>query len=205
MSVSMHAAQALDIDVTELTITDIQKGFANGTYTSEALTAAFLARIEKYEPYYNAFVSMNVKALDEAKAIDARRAAGEELGPLAGVPVVVKEAMDFAGLPSTAGWAPLSSAAGGIDLIPERDAPVVARLRQAGAIILGKTNIPVFSDDGTRANSSWAGPTYNAVDRDIAPGASSSGTAMAVSGSFAVVGLAEETGGSIQNPLPLKA
>ena len=114
--------------------------------------------------------------------------------------MVVKEAMDFAGLPSTIGWAPLASAAGGVDLIPERDAPVVARLRAAGAIILGKTNIPAFSHDGARANTRWDGPTFNAVDRAIAPGASSSGTATAVSGGFAVVGLAEETGGSIQNP-----
>ena len=83
---------------------------------------------------------------------------------------------------------------------PSADAPVVARLRAAGAVILGKTNIPAFSHDGTRANTSWDGPTYNAVDRAIAPGASSSGTATAVAASFAVVGLAEETGGSIQNP-----
>ena len=194
------AAGAQEIDVAELTIAEIQQGFADGTWTSESLTAAYLARIEQYEPYYNAFTFMNPDALEEARAIDARRVAGEELGPLAGIPVVVKEAMDYAGFPSTAGWSLLSSEAGGIDLIPETNAPVVARLIAAGAIILGKTNIPVFSDDGTRANSSWAGPTYNAVDRDIAPGASSSGTATAISASFAVVGLAEETGGSIQNP-----
>jgi Asp-tRNA(Asn)/Glu-tRNA(Gln) amidotransferase A subunit family amidase len=196
----MNASVQTEIDVVELTIADIQKGFSTGRFTSETLTKAHLARIEKYEPSYNAFTFMNPDALADARAIDARRAAGEALGPLAGVPVVVKEAMDFAGLPSTAGWARLASAAGGVDLIPERDAPVVARLRAAGAVILGKTNIPAFSHDGARANSSWDGPTFNAVDRRIAPGASSAGTATAVSGSFAVVGLAEETGGSIQNP-----
>ena len=143
---------------------------------------------------------MNEAALADARAIDARRAAGETLGPLAGVPVVIKEAMDFVGLPSTGGWAPLSSRAGGFDLIPSVDAPVVARLKAAGAVILGKTNIPAFSFDGARANTSWDGPTYNAVNRDICPGASSSGTATAIAASFAVVGLAEETGGSIQNP-----
>jgi Asp-tRNA(Asn)/Glu-tRNA(Gln) amidotransferase A subunit family amidase len=196
----MNMTSTPTIDVVELTIADIQRAFAEGRYSSEALTRAHLARIDIYEPNYNAFTSMNPNALADARAIDARRAAGEALGPLAGVPVVVKEAMDFAGLPSTIGWAPLAKAAGGVDLIPERDAPVVARLRAAGAIILGKTNIPAFSHDGTRANSSWDGPTFNAVDRAIAPGASSSGTATAVAGSFAVVGLAEETGGSIQNP-----
>jgi Asp-tRNA(Asn)/Glu-tRNA(Gln) amidotransferase A subunit family amidase len=197
---SKAAALAPDIDIVELTIADVQKGFLAGRFTSESLTRLHLERIEAYEPFYNAFTFMNPNAIAEARAIDERRKAGETLGPLAGVPVVVKEAMDFAGLPSTAGWARLSSRAGAVDLIPERDAPVVARLRSAGAVILGKTNIPAFSHDGARANSSWDGPTFNAVDRAIAPGASSSGTATAVSGSFAVVGLAEETGGSIQNP-----
>ncbi|MBM3604698.1 MAG: amidase [Alphaproteobacteria bacterium] len=191
---------AQDLDVTGLTIKEIQAGLEGGAFTSEELTRAYLDRIERYEPFYNAFVHMNLDALAEARAVDERRATGETLGPLAGVPTVIKEAMDVAGLPSTAGWAPLSSEAGGIDLIPESDAPVVARLRAAGAVVLGKTNIPAFSDDGTRANSSWAGPTFNAVDRSIVPGASSSGTATAVAGSFAPFGLAEETGGSIQNP-----
>lgn len=200
MNVAVQPAEATEIDVVELTIDDVQQGFASGRFTSEALTLAYLARIERYEPFYNAFTFFHDGALDDARAIDARRADGEKLGPLAGVPVVIKEAMDFAGLPSTGGWALLSSAAGGFDLIPERDAPVVARLKAAGAVILGKTNIPAFSHDGTRANTSWKGPTFNAVSRKIAPGASSSGTATAVSGSFAVVGLAEETGGSIQNP-----
>ena len=200
MNAPSKTATQAEVDIVELTIADIQEGFAQGRFTSEGLTRLHLARIEKYEPYYNAFTSMNPAALVDAQAIDSRRAAGETLGPLAGVPVVIKEAMDFAGLPSTAGWAPLASAAGGIDLIPESDAPVVARLRAAGAIILGKTNIPAFSHNGARANTSWDGPTFNAVDRAIAPGASSSGTATAVAASFAVVGLAEETGGSIQNP-----
>ena len=199
----MNASSRTDppvVDIVELTIDEIQAGFAGGRFTSEALTRLHLARIERFEPFYNAFTFMNPAALAEARAIDARRTAGEPLGPLAGVPVVVKEAMDVAGLPSTAGWAPLASAAGGVDLIPERDAPVVARLRAAGAVILGKTNIPAFSHDGARANTSWDGPTFNAVDRAIVPGASSAGTATAISASFAVVGLAEETGGSIQNP-----
>ena len=200
MNASSPMSPLADIDIAALTIDDIQTAFASGAYTSEQLTLACLARIERFEPYYNAFTFMNSAALADAKAIDARRAAGETLGPLAGVPVVVKEAMDFVGLPSTAGWAQLYSGTGGIDLIPERDAPVVGRLKTAGAIILGKTNIPAFSHDGARANSSWDGPTYNAVNRAIAPGASSSGTATAIAAGFAVVGLAEETGGSIQNP-----
>ncbi|WP_438011597.1 amidase [Sorangium sp. So ce321] len=191
---------ASDIDVAELTVSKIMKAYRHRRYTAEALTQAYLDRIEQYEESYNAFTFLNPSALEQAREIDRRRRNGEALGPLAGIPVVIKESMDFVGSPSTAGWAPLSSQAGGVDLFPIKNAVVVDRLIAAGAIILGKTNIPAFSDDGTRANSSWAGPTYNAVDRDLAPGASSSGTATAVAANFAVLGLAEETGGSIQNP-----
>ena len=86
----MNASSKTAVDIVELTISDIEKGFAERRFTSEQLTVLHLARIEKYEPFYNAFTSMNPSALDEARAIDARRAAGEALGPLAGVPVVVK-------------------------------------------------------------------------------------------------------------------
>src|SRR5690606_11455963 len=122
------------------------------------------------------------------------------LGPLAGVPIVVKDTMDMTGLPTTGGWSALCAKRGGIDLVPERDAPVVERMRRAGAIILGKTNVPMLSHSGSHANTSWAGPTLNAAMPDRMPGASSAGTATAVAAGMAVLGLAEETGGSIQNP-----
>mgnify|MGYP002332194557 CR=1 FL=1 len=197
VSATVHAQE---INFVEATIAELQQRLASNAVSAEALTAASLARIEQFEPNYNAFTFMNPDALAQARAIDARRAAGESLGPLAGIPVVIKESIDFAGLPSTAGYAGLSSAAGGIDLIPETNAPVVDRLIAAGAVVLGKTNIPAFSATPADADSSWDGPTYNAVDRSVAPGGSSTGTATAVAASFAVVGLAEETGGSIQNP-----
>lgn len=108
--------------------------------------------------------------------------------------------MDMVGFPSTGGWSLLSSERGGVDLMPTRDSPVVARMKAAGAIILGKTNIPILSCSGTHANDSWAGPTLNAMAPEYVPGASSAGTATAVAASFCVLGLAEETGGSIQNP-----
>jgi len=194
------AARARPIDVCQLTIASIKDGLGERRFTAEQLTRAYLAQIARWEPTYNAFTFMNEAALERARQIDAQRRHGAELGPLAGVPIVVKESMDEVGFPSTAGWAPLSSQAGGHDLFPARDSTVVQRILDAGAIVLGKTNIPAFSDDNTRANSSWAGPTLNAIDRDLAPGASSSGTATAVAGCFAPAGLAEETGGSIQSP-----
>ena len=189
-----------EIDVVEMTVEKAQAGFAVGAFTSEMLTQAFLKRIATYNPHYNAIIFLNSQALDDARAVDRRRAAGEALGPLAGVPVVVKDAMDMRGFPTTGGWHLLYSGAGGVDMLPETDAPVVARMRAAGTVILGKTNIPVLSATGSHASDSWAGPTYNAAGREFLPGGSSAGTATAVGASLAVLGLAEETGGSIQNP-----
>ena len=201
----MNTADLPDTNVVELTVADIQAGFASGQFTSEQLTLAFQHRIERYNPAYNAIIFHNPAALDDARAIDRRRAAGEALPPLAGVPVVVKDAMDMVGFPTTGGWRLLHSRTGGVDLMPGTDAPVVARMRAAGAVILGKTNIPVLSHTGSHANDSWAGPTYNAAGRGWLPGGSSAGTATAVAASMAVLGLAEETGGSIQNPASAQA
>jgi aspartyl-tRNA(Asn)/glutamyl-tRNA(Gln) amidotransferase subunit A len=193
------------IDVVEMTVDAAQAGMNSNRFTSHELTQAFLDRIATYNPTYHAIITLNPAALAEADVQDRRRAAGEPLGPLAGVPVVVKDTMDFAGLPTTAGWAPLSRRAGGFDLVPERDSPVVARLRAAGAVILGKTNVPVFSVSGEHTKDSWAGSTLNAAAPERVPGASSAGTATAVAASFAVLGLGEETGGSIQNPAAAQA
>ncbi|MFC4454304.1 amidase [Deinococcus sonorensis] len=188
------------MDIEEQTAEDLQAAVRRHERSCEELTSRYLERIERFNPRYNAVVLLNPRALSDARALDARLAAGEPPGPLAGLPLVIKDSVDVAGLPTTAGWAPLSKAAGGHALRPEQDAPVVARLRAAGAVILGKTNVPAFSYDLTRTDSSWAGPTLNAVCPALAPGASSAGTATAVSGNLAFAGLAEETAGSIQNP-----
>ncbi len=191
-------------DLVEMTLEGAAAAFARGV-TSEELTKAFLERVATYNPRYNAIIIMNPGALEDAREIDRRRAAGEELGPLAGVPVVVKDTMDMAGLPTTAGWHFLSSKAGGVDLIPQTDSPVVARMKAAGCVILGKTNVPILSATGTHASDSWAGPTLNSAAPAYMPGGSTAGTAAAVGASMAVLGLAEETGGSIQNPASAQA
>ena len=187
-------------DLGSLTIPMIREALASGRLTAEALTKAAIAQMHAVNGRYNAVIFENPAALDTAREIDRRRAAGEPLGPLAGVPVVVKDPMDMVGFPSTAGWRLLYSGTGGVDLLPERDSPVVARMKAADAVILGKTNVPILSWTGTHANDSWAGPTLNVVIEDRAPGGSSAGTASAVAAHICVVGLAEETGGSIQNP-----
>jgi len=187
-------------EVLELTLEAARAGLAAGSFTAEALMLASAARIAQYNPRYNAIIFQNPAARADARAIDRRRAAGESLGAMAGMPVVVKDTIDMAGLPTTAGWWLLHAKTGGVDLLPATDATVVARLRAAGAILLGKTNVPILSHSGTHASDSWAGPTFNAAGREFMPGGSSAGTATAVAASFALVGLGEETGGSIQNP-----
>lgn len=196
---------APDIDVIELTAAQIQADYAEGRYTAVQLTQAFLGRIERYEDLYNAFISMNPDALPTAAALDREYASTGPRGPLHGVPVVIKDNIDQAGQVTTAGYDGFSAAAGGVDMIPDDDAAVVTRLREAGAVILGKTNLPDFAGHGTRTESSVAGVTLNAYDVTRVPGGSSGGTATAVNASFAVLGLGTETGGSIQNPSAAQA
>ena len=193
------------IDLVELTTEEIQEAYAAGEYTSVDLTKAFLERIDRYEDYYNAFISMNPEALDIAARLDEEYRSSGPRGPLHGVPVVIKDNMDYSGLVTTAGFWGFSTAMGGIDMIPSDDAAAVERLRDAGAIILGKTNLPDFAGHGTRTNSSVAGVTLNPYNVTKAPGGSSGGTATAVNASFAVLGLGTETGGSIQNPSSAQA
>lgn len=199
-STTVAAPAEITVDLTTLSVEKIQAALRSGILTAESLTRACLRQIEQYNARYNAIIFNNDAAIEDARSIDRRRLAGETLGPLAGVPVVVKDPMDMVGFPTTAGWSLLYSKTGGVDLFPATDSPVVARMRAAGAIILGKTNVPVLSHTGTHADDSWAGPTLNVVMPDRVPGGSSAGTAAAVGASMAVLGLAEETGGSIQNP-----
>ena len=199
------AAPAPTIDVVELNVQQIQADLQAGLYTATQLTEAFLARIAHYEDRYNAFISMNPDALERAATLDRELAATGPRGPLHGVPVVIKDNIDQAGRVTTAGFDGFSAATGGVDMIPGDDAAVVERLQAAGAIILGKTNMPDFAGHGTRTNSSVAGVTLNPYNVDKAPGGSSGGTATAVASSFAVLGLGTETGGSIQNPAGAQA
>ena len=182
-----------------MTVERAQAGFAGGAFTSESLTQAFLDRIAIYNPPYNAIVFMNPGALDDARSSDGRRTSGKSLGPLDGVPVVVKDAMDMAGFPTTGGWRLLRSKTSGVDLYPAMDAPVVARMR-AAARHSRKDQYSGFERHRQPCQRQLGGPTYNAAGREFLPGGSSAGTATAVGASLAVLGLAEETGGSIQNP-----
>jgi len=203
--VAPASARAQAIDVVEMTVADVQAGYASGRFTAVELTRVFLERIAAYEDRYNAFVSLNAHALEVAAALDAEYARSGPRGPLHGVPIVVKDNMDVAGLVTTAGWEGFSAKTGGVDMVPDDDAVAVERLEAAGAIILGKTNLPDFALDGTRTRSTVAGETLNPYHVGKVPGGSSGGTATAVNASFAVLGVGTETGGSIQNPASAQA
>ncbi len=193
------------LDIIELTATQVHDDLLAARYTITELTQAFLDRIARYEDRYNAFISMNPDALAIAAALDEELRTSGPRGPLHGVPVVIKDNLDYAGLVTTAGFDGFSVETGGIDMIPGDDAAAVERLREAGAVILGKTNMPDFAAHGTRTRSSVAGETLNPYAVDRVPGGSSGGTATAVNASFAVLGLGTETGGSIQNPAAAQA
>lgn len=184
----------------DMTIVGVASEFASGVVTAEDIVTSTLATVGSLNGKYNAIIIHNPNVRQAALDLDRRREAGKPSGLLAGVPVVVKDTMDMVGLPTTGGSRSFYRKTGGIDLMPLRDAPVVARLREAGALIVGKTNVPVLSASGSHANNSWAGPTRNAVIEDRVPGGSSAGTATAVACGMCVMGLGEETGGSIQNP-----
>ncbi|HLL88683.1 MAG TPA: amidase, partial [Tepidisphaeraceae bacterium] len=188
-------------DLRLLTAEQIQTDYAAGKYTTVELTTAYLKQIKTFDPFYNAWVTLNPAALADAAKVDAARGdPAVPKGPLFGVPIAIKDPMDVAGLRTTVGSAAFTKEKGGVEMVPATDSPLVARLRDAGAIILGKTNVPDFSRSGTNSTSSAIGPTRNPFDRSRVPGGSSGGTGVAVATGMAVMGMAEETGSSIRNP-----
>lgn len=188
-------------DLKSLTVTDIQAGYAAGDFTAVELTEAYLNQIETYNPYYNAWTTVDdAGALSAAAEADAYMADHGSPGGLFGVPVAIKDPMDVQGMPTTAGSTAFSSEAGGVDIIPDTDSPLVGRLRDSGMIILGKTNVPDFSRSGTNSTSTLMGATKNAYDISRVPGGSSGGSGVAVATGMAPMATAEETGSSITNP-----
>ncbi len=167
-----------------------------GRVTSRGLVDAYLARIEAYDsrgPRLNAIVAINPQARADADALDRERATKGPRGPLHGIPVLVKDNYDVAGMPTTAGALALAS------LRPTADAFQVRRLREAGAVILGKAAMHELASGITNI-SSLTGQTRNPYDLARNPGGSSGGTAAAVAASFAAAGMGSDTCGSIRIP-----
>jgi amidase len=210
---SVAAVRAATINIETASVADLNKAFAAGL-TSEQLVAAYLKRIEAYDkqgPTINTVITLNPKALDSAKALDAERKSGKVRGPLHGIPIVLKDNFDTYDLPTTAGSQMLEGS------IPPDDAFVVKKLRDAGAIILAKVNLSewaagggsvgALADPGLRKKgavpngySSAGGQTRNPHDLTRGPSGSSGGTGAALASVFAQFGLGSDTGGSVRGP-----
>jgi amidase len=183
--------------IQEITIEEVQLGYRSGKYTAREIVQAYLNRIaaiDRSGPTLNSIITVSSTALAEADALDAALAeTGDLVGSLHGVPVLVKDQIETAGLLTTFG----SEASG--NYLPTTDATAIKRLRDAGAIILGKTTLPDFATSWF-STSSRSGITKNPYDLSRDPGASSSGSAAAVAANLSLVGIGEDTGGSIRLP-----
>src|SRR5687767_5890286 len=189
------------VDVVELSAADARDRMAAGTLTSEALTRAYMKRIADVDdagPMLGSVIELNPRAEDEARAFDAERKSGKVRGPLHGIPLLIKDNIDVAGMVNSAGSLAMA------EHRPKADAFVVARLRDAGAVILGKANLSEWANfRSTRSTSGWSsrgGQTKNPYVLDRNPCGSSSGTGSAIAASLAAIGVGTETDGSIICP-----
>ncbi len=185
-----------DDDIAELTIAQLQDAMRTGARTSRSICAASLARIAALDSKLHAVLETNPETLAIADRLDAERKAGKLRGPLHGIPVLVKDNIATGDrMMTTAGSLALAGST------PPRDAPLVARLRAAGAVILGKTNLSEWANiRSNQSSSGWSargGQCANPYALDRNPCGSSSGTGAAIAASFATVGVGTETDGSI--------
>ncbi|MBI3401814.1 MAG: amidase [Acidobacteria bacterium] len=183
-------------DVVEKTIPELAAALRNGETTSQELVRVYLTRIEAYDhqgPALNAIIALNPNAVADADALDRERAARGPRGPLHGIPIILKDNYDTADMPTTAASIALKGS------IPERDGFQVRKLRDAGAVIVGKSNLHEFAR-GITTISTLGGQTRNPYDPTRNPGGSSGGTGAAIAANFAAAGMGTDTCGSIRYP-----
>src|SRR5690625_2414962 len=184
----------MSTDLTRLNAADLAAKLTAGEVSSVQATQAHLDRIAAVDSRIHAFLHVNTEeALATAADVDARRAAGEDLAPLAGVPIAVKDVGVPWGQPAAAGSKILQG------WLPPYDATIVERLRAAGVPILGKTNMDEFAMGSSTEHSAY-GPTRNPWDTDRIPGGSGGGSAAAVAAYEAPLAIGTDTGGSIRQP-----
>ncbi len=180
----------------EKTLSELADALAGGEVSSEELTRAFIERIDALDGNYNAFITTTPEeALEQAREADRRRASGDA-GPLTGVPIAHKDIFCTRGVRTSCGSKMLDN------FVSPYDATVVARLREAGAVCLGKTNMDEFAM-GSSNETSWYGPVRNPWDTERVPGGSSGGSAAAVAARMVPAATGTDTGGSIRQPAAL--
>ncbi|MGM0603735.1 MAG: amidase family protein [Bacillota bacterium] len=180
----------------EATINDIHEYFKNGELTCRELVEFYIDRIEKYDkkgPSLNTIIKLNPKALEKADELDQKFAEDGFVGPLHGIPVLLKDNVDTHDMETTAGSLSLEN------VIPEDDAYITEKFREAGAIILAKTNLHEFAIWGETV-SSVLGQTLNPYDLTRTPGGSSGGTGSGIAANFGMVGIGTDTINSIRSP-----
>jgi amidase len=193
--VGTGGASAETFELSTATIADINAAFDAGTLTSEKLVGLYLARIAAYDeagPKLNAVLALNPNAIEEARALDRERKTKGKRSPLHGIPVILKDNIDTADLPTTAGSFVLAGSH------PPDDAFLVKKFREAGAIVLAKLNMSELASGA--AMSSLGGASLNPHSVDRTPSGSSGGTGVAVAAGYAPVGIGTDTGGSIRGP-----
>ena len=179
------------------TAAQMADALAKGETTSVELTQAHLDRVAAVDGQVKAFLHVDTEgALAQAKNVDARRAKGEKLSPIAGIPLALKDVLAQKGVPTTAGSKILQG------WHPPYDSTVVSKLKSAGVVIMGKTNMDEFAMGSSTENSGY-GPTFNPWDLTRTPGGSSGGSAAAVSSFEAPLAIGSDTGGSIRQPAAL--
>ena len=185
---------AMEADLVRQSATELAEAIAEGEVSAEEVTRSHLDRISAVDADVHAFLEvLTDDALASARAIDAKRAAGDRLGPLAGVPLALKDVLTMSGVPTTCGSRILEG------WRPPYDSTVVERLRAADVVILGKTNMDEFAMGSSTEHSAY-GPTRNPWDLERIPGGSGGGSAAAVAAFEAPIAIGTDTGGSIRQP-----
>src|SRR5437667_4681942 len=199
---STSASQVRPFELDEVTIADLQAGMSSGKFSSRAITEKYLARIEEIDrrdPAVNSVLEINPEAHSIAESLDRERQEKKARGPLHGIPVLIKDNIDTADK--------MQTTAGSLALLgsrPSKDSFVAQKLREAGAVILGKTNLSEWANiRSSHSSSGWSGrggQTKNPYVLDRNPCGSSSGSGAAVAASLCAVGIGTETDGSIVSP-----
>ena len=191
----------MDRDLLEVTVPQLEEMYRAHKYTVTEVVHWYMARIARYNPIYRAVQNLDLQgALDTAAREDAEAAAGGanfHRGALWGIPIVTKANTSIKGLITTDGWRGYMIP--GNELIAPKDATIVTKLRGAGAVIIGQTNMPDFAASDTNRSTAY-GRTGNAYDVRFSPGGSSGGTVTAVTANMAMLGNGTDTGNSIRMP-----